>query len=54
MIASIANGSAFDPNRQFSLRIWQVPEAREDKIFYAMNMEPDKADASQPQAKAAA
>jgi hypothetical protein len=45
-VESVAHGSAFDPDRRFSLRIWKVPEAFEDEIFYAMNMEHDKADAT--------
>jgi hypothetical protein len=45
-VKSIASGSNFDPGRRFSLRIWRVPEAYENKIFYAMNMEHDKADAT--------
>jgi hypothetical protein len=45
-VGSVASGSAFNPDRRFSLRIWQVPEAYEDQIFYAMNMEHDKADAT--------
>ena len=45
-VDSISSGSNFDPNRRFSLRIWRVPVAFEDKIFYAMNMEHDKADAT--------
>lgn len=43
---SITHGSSFDPNRRFSVRIWRVPEAFENQIFYAMNMEHDKADAT--------
>jgi hypothetical protein len=45
-VESVAKGSDFDPARRFSLRIWSVPEAFEDKIFYAMNMEHKKADAT--------
>ncbi|HEX8771275.1 MAG TPA: DNA sulfur modification protein DndB [Acidimicrobiales bacterium] len=45
-VQSIAAGSSFDPSRRFSLRIWQVPEKVEDDIFFAMNMEHDKADAT--------
>ena len=45
-VQSIASGSGFRPDRRFSLRIWNVPEAVEDDIFYAMNMEHDKADAT--------
>jgi hypothetical protein len=45
-VESVANGSSFDPDRRFSLRIWQVPEGYENEIFYAMNMEHDKADAT--------
>jgi hypothetical protein len=45
-VDSIAQGSSFDPNRRFSVRIWRVSEEFENKIFYAMNMEHDKADAT--------
>ena len=45
-VNSVAHGSSFDPDRRFSLRIWRVPEAYENDIFYAMNMEHDKADAT--------
>jgi hypothetical protein len=45
-VESVAAGSNFDPDRRFSLRIWRVPEEFENTIFYAMNMEHDKADAS--------
>jgi DNA-sulfur modification-associated len=45
-VESVTAGSSFDPNRRFSLRIWSVPEAFENDIFYAMNMEHDKADAT--------
>lgn len=45
-VESVGKGSTFDPDRRFSLRIWKVPAAYEDKIFYAMNMEHDKADAT--------
>jgi hypothetical protein len=45
-VSSISAGSAFRPDRRFSLRIWNVPEAFENDIFYAMNMEHDKADAT--------
>jgi hypothetical protein len=45
-VESVAAGSSFDPDRRFSLRIWRVPEGFENTIFYAMNMEHDKADAT--------
>lgn len=45
-VESVAAGSSFDPDRRFSLRIWRVPEVFENTIFYAMNMEHDKADAT--------
>ncbi len=45
-VESVAAGSSFDPSRRFSLRVWKVPEAFENDIFYAMNMEHDKADAT--------
>lgn len=45
-VDSVAAGSDFDVNRRFSVRIWRVPVEFEDQIFYAMNMEHDKADAT--------
>ena len=45
-VKSVAAGSNFNPDRRFSLRIWRVPEVFENTIFYAMNMEHDKADAT--------
>lgn len=45
-VESVALGSSFNPERRFSLRIWKVPEEFENEIFYAMNMEHDKADAT--------
>lgn len=45
-VESITAGSSFDPSRRFSLRIWKVPEEYENTIFFAMNMEHDKADAT--------
>lgn len=45
-VESVAAGSSFDPARRFSLRVWKVPEEFENDIFYAMNMEHDKADAT--------
>jgi hypothetical protein len=45
-VESVAQGSIFNPDRRFSLRIWNVPEEFENEIFYAMNMEHDKADAT--------
>lgn len=45
-VDSIANGSSFDVNRRFSLRIWRVPADTEKEIFYWMNQEGDKADAT--------
>lgn len=45
-VESVTSGSSFDPGRRFSLRIWNVSESYEDDIFYAMNMEHDKADAT--------
>jgi hypothetical protein len=45
-VESVAAGSNFNPDRRFSLRIWRVPEVFENTIFYAMNMEHDKADAT--------
>jgi hypothetical protein len=43
---SVASGSNFNPDRRFSLRIWRVPVEFENTIFYAMNIEHDKADAT--------
>jgi hypothetical protein len=45
-VESVAAGSRFNPDRRFSLRVWRVPEEFENTIFYAMNMEHDKADAT--------
>lgn len=45
-VDSVAHGSNFNPDRRFSLRIWRVHEEFENQIFYAMNMEHDKADAT--------
>jgi hypothetical protein len=45
-VESVAHGSSFNPDRRFSLRIWSVPAQEENDIFYAMNMEHDKADAT--------
>lgn len=39
-------GGNFDPERKFSLRIWNVPKETEARIFYAMNQEGKKADAT--------
>ncbi|ORA15593.1 DNA sulfur modification protein DndB [Mycobacterium asiaticum] len=43
---SAAKGSTFDLNRKFSVRIWTVPAETENEIFYWMNQEGDKADAT--------
>lgn len=43
---SIARGSSFDPSQPFSLRIWNVSKDLEGEIFYKMNQESDKADAT--------
>jgi hypothetical protein len=45
-VESVASGSSFHPDRRFSLRIWRVPVEFENTIFYAMNMEHDKADST--------
>ena len=45
-MASVANGSTFDPNRRFSLRIWNAPADYENVIFNAMNTEHTKADST--------
>lgn len=45
-VESVAKGSSFDPAMRFSVRIWRVPSGEEAKIFYGMNQEGDKADAT--------
>lgn len=45
-VESVSRGSSFDPTMKFSIRIWQVPSEDEAKIFYGMNQEGDKADAT--------
>jgi len=45
-VESIERGSTFDPNMVFSVRIWRVPASAESEIFYGMNQEGDKADAT--------
>lgn len=45
-VESVARGSSFDPTMKFSVRIWRVPSDAEAKIFYGMNQEGDKADAT--------
>jgi hypothetical protein len=45
-VESVASGSSFHPDRRFSLRIWRVPVEFKNMIFYAMNMEHDKADST--------
>ena len=45
-VESVARGSSFDPTMRFSVRIWRVPSDAEAKIFYGMNQEGDKADAT--------
>jgi hypothetical protein len=37
-------GSAFDPSRKFSVRIYHVTKEEENRIFYAMNQEGEPAD----------
>jgi hypothetical protein len=39
-------GSAFDLERKFSVKIYHVPASEENRIFYAMNQEGQKADPS--------
>jgi DNA-sulfur modification-associated len=43
---SIERGSSFEPSHPFSLRIWNVSKDLEGEIFYKMNQESDKADAT--------
>ena len=45
-VESVARGSTFDLEMLFSVRIWRVPEAEENDIFFGMNQEGDKADAT--------
>lgn len=45
-VESVARGSSFDPKMKFSVRIWRVPSDDESRIFYGMNQEGDKADAT--------
>lgn len=45
-VDSVSRGSSFDPTMRFSVRIWRVPSDAEAKIFYGMNQEGDKADAT--------
>ena len=43
-VESAARGSKFDLQRKFSVRIYNVSAAEENRIFYAMNQEGKKAD----------
>ena len=45
-VESVAKGSSFDLDMPFSVRIWAVPAEAEAAIFYGMNQEGDKADAT--------
>lgn len=45
-VESLERGSSFDPSHPFSLRIWNVSKDLEGEIFYKMNQESDKADAT--------
>ena len=45
-VESVARGSSFDLDMLFSVRIWCVPAEAENEIFYGMNQEGDKADAT--------
>src|SRR5713101_4255883 len=45
-VESIAKGSNYDLEMPFSVRIWRVPAEEENDIFYGMNQEGDKADAT--------
>ena len=43
-VESAERGSGFKVDRQFSVRIYNVPVSQENRIFYAMNQEGKKAD----------
>ncbi len=43
-VESAERGSGFDVDRKFSVRIYHVSAAEENRIFYAMNQEGQKAD----------
>ncbi len=45
-VESAERGSGFDLDRKFSVKIYHVPGTEENKIFYAMNQEGKKADAT--------
>lgn len=45
-VESVARGSSFDKSMLFSVRIWRVASDDESRIFYGMNQEGDKADAT--------
>jgi DndB-like DNA-sulfur modification-associated protein len=45
-VDSIARGSSFDIDTKFSVRIWRVSAEVENDLFYGMNQEGDKADAT--------
>src|SRR6266566_461159 len=44
-VESRNRGSSFDLGRKFSVKIYHVPASEENRIFYAMNQEGQKADA---------
>ena len=45
-VEAAERGGSFDDGRKFSVRIFNVPAVEENKIFYAMNQEGQKADAT--------
>jgi hypothetical protein len=45
-VESVSRGSSFNPDMLFSVRIWRVSANAESEIFYGMNQEGDKADAT--------
>jgi len=45
-VESRGKGSSFNLDRKFSVKIYHVPAAEENRIFYAMNQEGQKADPS--------
>lgn len=45
-VDSVQKGSAFDPARKLSVRVYNVSADEENRIFYAMNQEGQKADST--------
>lgn len=45
-VESVARGSSFNLDMRFSVRIWCVRAEDENEVFYGMNQEGDKADAT--------